>query len=513
MRISMALGKGAGLAAALGVLLWSAAGTAGTPPEKKLNGLTDQEAAIHVLNRLAFGPTPGQVDEVRKLGWKAWIEQQLKPEAIDDSALDKQLAELFPSLSMNLEQIYETYQKPFPKKDASPEEKKKFQQQRNQSLAQLRRELQESVLFRAVYSKRQFSEVINEFWRNHFNVDVNKVPFLAMHYEVNAIRPHAFGKFEDLILATAKHPAMLIYLDNFISTAKGLNENYARELMELHTLGVDNFYKQHDVIELAKVLTGWTCGARPKGGKGAVAGKEYGFYFNKGTHAAVPATVVGCKIDGKGGMEDGIKVIRYLANHEGTAKYISGRLCKYLVSDTPSPEFIDRVAGIFRKSGGNLTEVYRAIIFSPEFIAKDSYRAKFKTPFEYTVSALRATGAKIDSGQVVLRDLRMMGQPIYECSVPTGYSDQAEAWLDPGVMVYRWNFAMQLAKGNYKGVQVPASTFERFQKATAAEKAKRVMEIFVPGITDAATEQALARAPDVKTAIGLALGSPGFQKQ
>jgi uncharacterized protein (DUF1800 family) len=363
---------------------------------------------------------------------------------------------------------------------------------------------------RAVHSKRQFQEVIVEFWRNHLNVDVNKVPFLATHYEENVLRKYAFGKFEDLLLASARHPAMLVYLDNYVSNKKGVNENYARELMELHTLGVDNYYTQKDVVALAHVLTGWTCGWRD----GPSGEKEYVSYFDAKAHDPVPGTVVGLELDGSGGMADGEKAIRHLANHEGTAQFICQKLCRYLVNDAPPGPLVDNVAEVFRKTGGDLREVYRAIIFSPDFLSPKCYRAKFKTPFEFTVSVLRTTDADITNPQPVFRELQLMGQPIYECVEPTGYSDQQEAWLDPGVMVYRWNFAIQLVTDKFDGAKIGSAFADEVLRPAMTARTRKVMYMTMPGVTDARTEKLLlAYTYDLRAMVAFALGSPSFQQQ
>jgi uncharacterized protein (DUF1800 family) len=297
---------------------------------------------------------------------------------------------------------------------------------------------------------------------------------------------------------------MLVYLDNYVSSKRGLNENYARELMELHTLGVDNYYTQPDVVALARVLTGWTCGWR---------GSEYTFFFNPDAHDATPATVVGLELNGKGGQADGEKAIRHLANHEGTARFVCTKLCRYLVNDSPSAGLIDRVADVFRKTGGDLHAVYRAVIFSPEFIDSRNYRAKFKTPFEYTVSALRATAARLDSPERVFRELKLMGQPIYECEEPTGYADQREAWGDPGIMVYRWNFAIELVTDKVKGVAIGTSFAEEVLKSPPASRARKVMDLVLPGVSDTRTLWLSSQTTDARAMVAWALGSPSFQQQ
>lgn len=373
--------------------------------------------------------------------------------------------------------------------------------------AQLKRELTESVLLRAVYSQRQFQEVIAEFWRNHLNVDVNKARYEANHYEENVIRKFAFGKFEDLIVASAQHPAMLIYLDNRVSKKDAINENYAREIMELHTLGVDHYYTQNDVIELARVLTGWSSGRQGRRGE-----RTYGFIFNSRWHDSQPARVMELEIDGTGGLDDGKKAILHLVRHPGTAHFISQKLCTYLVNDHPPIELVERVSKVFQDSQGDLKQVYRAIIFSSEFINPENYQAKFKTPFEFTVSALRAANAEILQPRIVLKELALMGQRIYECDVPTGYYDTREAWLDPGVFVYRWDFAIKLVQSRNRAIRLPKSDPAEWNMPTE-RRAERVAQMFLSGQANEEMLANLAVARDPRRMIALALGSPGFQQQ
>ncbi len=475
------------------------------PNAQKLN---PKEAVAHVLQRMAYGGTPKQLAEVQNMTWQKWALQQLDPQSIDNTSLEKRLDGVCPSRTMTLTAIHEHYA--VPRKAAStPEERRALQRERNQLRAKLKQELIDAVLLRAIYSPRQFEEVMVDFWRNHLSVDVNKVPYLAVHYEETVLRRHAFGKFDELLMASAKHPAMLVFLDNHVSGYKALNENYARELMELHTLGVDNYYTQTDVVELARVLTGWTCGWR----QGNKEERAYQFYFNERTHDRGEATVLGLKLDGKGGMADGEKVIRYLAHHPGTAQFISRKLCCYLVNDEPIPDMVRDVAEVFTSTQGDLKAVYKAILFHPEFMSRRNYKVKFKTPFEFVVSALRATGAQVDATTMLARELRLMGQPLYECDVPTGYSDQAEAWLDPGILVYRWNFAIMLNAGKVNGIKVPASFYEPLVRMPLNERARRVLDLVVPGLPDYSFETTLRRSVDPQAMIALALGSPIFQQQ
>ena len=474
--------------------------------------LTPREQTIHALNRMAFGPQPGQVERVSKMGWKKWAERQLEPESIDDGELDKRLKENNPSLFMGSHEIEQNYMPPRlskeEQKNLSAEERQKLNKKRNQLRGKLGNELISSVIVRAAQSERQFQEVIVEFWRNHLNVYLPKVRYAATHYEQSVIRKHAFGKFDELIMASAKHPAMLIYLDNHISKSSGLNENYARELMELHTLGVDNHYTQEDVVELARVLTGWTCG-RKKDGDGL---NTYGFIFNPRFHDKNPAKIVGLEIEGDGGLGDGEKIVLHLARHKGTAQYVSTKLCRYLVSDNPSQELIDRVTQVFLKTNGDLRKVYRAIIFSDEFIMREHFKTKFKTPFEFVISWLRAANAPVKQTGTIARTLTEMGQPIYMCDVPTGYSDQAEAWLDPGVMAYRWEYSVKYTQVLDKRGAVSPQV-ESWKKLPPREMAEKVRNMLIPGEPVESAVPMLMKGKGLRGMTQLALGSPAFQQQ
>ncbi|MEM9418049.1 MAG: DUF1800 domain-containing protein [Planctomycetota bacterium] len=500
-------------------------------PEKDLGpALTEREQAFHVLNRLAFGPRAGDVNRVMEMGWEEWVREQLDPKSIDDDALNEQLKKKYPSVTMSLGEALREYKLPY-KKGADPE----YIKRRNQLRSKARDELRDATLYRAVNSPRQFEEVIVEFWRNHFNIDNNKddVAWTASDFENSVIRKHAFGKFERMLLASSQHPAMLVYLDNAVSQkplterelklmeryenrdfvprsvaalgrARGLNENYAREIMELHSLGVDRHYKQRDVTELARVLTGWSVGYNEDG--------EYGFDFKDNYHDDDNKKIFGSTLRG-GGMKQGVGVIRELADHKYTAEFISYKLCRYLVRDEPSEALVDRVAKVFKRTNGDLPKVYEAIIFSDDFMYRQNHRVKFKTPFEYTVSALRATGAQINSAGPTHNMLKKMGQPTYRCIDPTGYYDQAEAWLDPGVLLYRWQFAMSLANNDLKGVRVP----DHLQANLSADSLDtRLIQRLVPARIDPQTrneaQEALAKG-GASSAWGVMLGSPEFQQQ
>jgi uncharacterized protein (DUF1800 family) len=457
--------------------------------------LSTTEAVHHVLSRLSFGARPGQHQQVTRAGLKAWVQTQLEPSRIDDSALAQRIERECPSLKYSLAQLQE-----LAKAGDRPEQR--------QARERIKKELRTALVLRAVYSERQFQEVMIEFWRNHFNVDINKVPFLATHFEEHVLRQHAFGKFQDLLLATARHPAMLVYLDNYVSTRSGVNENYARELMELHTLGVDNGYMQADVVALAHVLTGWTCGWHSEGSQ-----QDYSFFFNAKAHDPAPAKVVGLSLSGELGMADGEAALRYLANHENTSRFITAKLCRYLVNDQPSSELVERISKVFRDTGGDLREVYKAIIFDPEFTSAGAFRTKVKTPFEFVISVLRMTDADIKSPDRIFKELQLMGQPIYECVEPTGYSDAREAWLDPGVMVYRWNFAIALVTGKLAGVSGGSDFVEPVLNTPPTGRPRKVMELLLPGLIDRKLEHLLTFTADPRALVAFALGSPNFQQQ
>jgi uncharacterized protein (DUF1800 family) len=369
--------------------------------------LNARQRAQHALDRLAFGAKPGDVERVMAIGVDRWIAQQLHPEQIADGAVEAHLASM-------------------------PE--------RARPLA----ELSAQRIVRATESERQLNEVMTDFWLNHFNVFAQKGLdriFIA-GYERDVIRPHEWGKFEDLLMATAKSPAMLFYLDNARSRGGALNENYARELMELHTLGVDGGYTQKDVTELARVFTGWSID-RDAGD----------FIFRRFAHDRGEKTVLGVHFRAGGGMEEGERMIRFLAHRPATAQHIAYKLCQRLIADEPPASAVDRVAKTFLASDGDLRRTVQAVIESPEFRDPKYFRVKTKTPFEYAVSAIRAVDGRIVDPLPVARQLREMGEGLYLAQPPTGYSDTAQAWSSSGGLMARLNFALALAENRLPGVQ------------------------------------------------------------
>jgi uncharacterized protein (DUF1800 family) len=518
--------------------------------------LTERQRAIQALNRLTFGPKPGDVEVVLKKGVDDWIEDQLHPESIDDSALNprigpyattrmnpKQLAETFPSDGVIRQVI--AAKRPMPDDPASKliyeVNIAKIQQQeaakaqaanasekpmqndaaqakareiadtllglpKNQRLAalenvppeqlinfpyQLRpdqrerliaestpqerelifalanpsgvvaRELQQAKLIREVYSERQLLEVMTDFWFNHFNVFLykNQCSYYTTAYERDVIRAHALGKFYDLLVATAQSPAMLMYLDNWLSIGphsqaagkngqSGLNENYAREVMELHTLGVDGGYTQADVTELARVLTGWTIAQLDDGGQ---------FQFDAKRHEPGIKTVLGEKFY-DGGVDEGLKALEMLAHHRSTARFISKNIAIRFVADDPSPALVDRMAATFLATDGDIREVLRTMIHSPEFWSPKTYGTKMKTPLDLVVSAVRASGANVVSPDALVDNLSAMGMQPYGMAVPTGYSMSSAQWDNEGGLLARMNFSTALTQGNLPGVQFDPSS-------------------------------------------------------
>jgi uncharacterized protein (DUF1800 family) len=429
---------------------------------------SDRAAVEHALSRLTFGARPGDVEHVEKMGLGAWIDQQLTPSRVDDTAISTKLP-------------------PLPDKPASvnsPQEARRYGREAVQVLAQQK-------VLRAVYSERQLEEVLVDFWFNHFNVFAGKgrTSLFIPEYERDAIRPHVFGKFRDLLTATAKSPAMLFYLDNWLSAdpqaaarletqreqrrtarglspqqngqqrRRGLNENYGRELLELHTLGVDGGYTQQDVIEVARAFTGWTIGRpEPAGarrglgrrGRAALPAPDMDlgdaqFRFVGALHDTGEKVVLGQHIKSGGGIEDGERVLAIVAAHPSTARHVATKLVRRFVSDDPPEALVARVAARFRETDGDLREVVRAVVTSPEFFAANTRHVKMKTPFEFVASAMRATGRDVSDARPLLRALQQLGMAPYMCQPPTGYDDTAETWITAGALVTRMNVAQQIA--------------------------------------------------------------------
>ena len=692
-----------------------------TPPQ-----MDEAKRAVHLLNRLTFGPRPGDVEKVTAMGVDKWIDQQLRPDKIDDSALQSRLAP-FRTLQMDARSMMESFPTPQvlkavaygrlplpsdPQKRAiyeagianyklrqdakaagdtnyakngdnklglgngdgnnmeadnqdmkgdmkkgdreemTPEARQRRAQRKEdlryanlqveslsqkspqdrfnaimkmapedrramfQGLSQEDRgklaegmspeqreqlialanpqgvivsELAQGKILRAVYSERQLDEVMTDFWFNHFNVFVAKGPdrYLTTSYERDAIRKNALGKFKDLLMATAEHPAMLFYLDNFQSVGpnspagknggrgrggkkfqtafrpgfggmmakrnrmifnnqagnrpmrqdadnpaqnsnakpkRGLNENYARELMELHTLGVDGGYTQQDIIEVAKVFTGWTINQPRLGGN---------FEFNDKLHEPGDKNVLGQRIK-EDGQNEGKKVLELLARHPSTAKFVSRKMAMRFVSDNPPPALVDRMAETYLKSDGDIKEVLRTLFKSPEFWAPEAYRAKIKTPLEFVVSAIRVTGADVNNALPLAQALQKLGMPLYGMQPPTGYSMKAEAWVNSAALLNRMNFALGLGAGKLRGINVNSDALLRgspppndadaaiavlVNSLLSGDISQKTRDTIRQQLNDpsilqqAAGDADAARPRNMAVIAGLMLGSPEFQRR
>jgi uncharacterized protein (DUF1800 family) len=394
-------------------------------------------------------------------------------------------------------------------------------------------DLSEGKLLRAVYSNRQLQELAVDFWFNHFNVFLNKAAdrYAVPTYEREAIRPYAFGKFHDLLLATAKSTAMLYYLDNWQSVApektvasrpggkpkRGLNENYGRELLELHTLGVDGGYTQQDVVDVARCFTGWGI-ASPRNGSG--------FEYHDKVHDKGPKLVLGHVIQAGGGMSDGLTVLDILSQHPSTARFISTKLAQRFVADNPPPSLIAQMTKTFLNTKGDLREVFRTMLTSPEFWSQGAYDAKIKTPFELVASAIRASNADLVSGYAVSNELSKLGEPLYRKLEPTGYSTASSEWVNSGALLDRMNFALALAANRVPGIAIDVTTWRASAEKDPLELARSLLTRDLSPETHSAIERVMndsnvraqlassAKAPHAQMAsliAGVTLGSPEFQ--
>jgi uncharacterized protein (DUF1800 family) len=424
-------------------------------------------------------------------------------------------------------------------------------------------DLSEAKILRAVYSDRQLEEVLVDFWFNHFNVFAGKGPTRVWigEFEREAIRPYVLGNFRTMLEAVAKSPAMLFYLDNWMNVhtangnrqtatgnretadgtgqaadarrqtirlgspdssraqarqaarrATGLNENYARELMELHTLGVDGGYTQADVVNVARAFTGWTLrlgdgqGGQPRSGQ-TFRGSS-GFVFDPRLHDTAEKIVLGHTIKAGGGIEDGRRVLDILVAHPATAHFIAEKLARRFVSDEPPAGLVARAAARFSATRGDLRETLRVIITSPEFFAPSAHRAKVKTPLEFVVSAFRATGAEVGDALPAVRELRELGMPPYLCQPPTGYDDTASTWVSSGALVSRMNFALAFGGSRLRGVSLPFEAASRVESVRAA-----LLTGALQGAASPATVATIEKAATVEQTVALALGSPEFQRK
>jgi uncharacterized protein (DUF1800 family) len=678
----------------LGVELPAAAVTSAANPASKtkkvksdpaLKGLpvtelSADEAVLHALNRLAYGPRPGDVERIKQMGLAKWIDQQLNPNSIDDKALQARL-ENYPTLAMSTTQLIKDY--PQPKqadKKVAPPPTQTAQQTRADAAAavvangvqnkdaqsdpnkpvyvsqdfpgksaltgnnvsgagadsnsgamvlmsdgttvpaakvsssarssisapspmkedpaaenvatrggggkrdvlggadpnavpkaiaddskkpqRVVEELAMAKVTRAIYSERQLQQVLDDFWFNHFNVFAGKGEdrYYLTSYERDVIQPHTLGKFRDLVSATAQSPAMLFYLDNFLSAdpraaareaaqraarqqarygsfppryppnlqaqnkkkqERGLNENYGRELMELHTLGVDGGYTQKDVTEVARCFTGWSI-EKPR--------ENPVFKFDEKLHDPDPKLVLGKKIH-VGGMKDGEQVIDLLTHHPSTAKFISTELARRFVSDAPPPALVERMSQTFLSEDGDIRAVMHTMIYSPEFWSRETYRAKIKTPYELVVSAVRALGTDVDTPMPLVQWVNRIGEPLYQCQPPTGYSDKADAWVNTGALLNRLNFSLTLAGNKIRGSRTDVTSLLGMDAGSEPKIAlTRAVDVFLGGGAAPTTVETLekqldspqiiqaklddpAKQTDLGVVTGLVLGAPEFQRR
>ncbi len=523
----------------------------------------DDATILHVLSRLSWGPRPGDLEAVRAMGVERWVDRQLHPERIDDGAVARRLATLA-TYGLSSAELLKGYDLPREAKreiqkrraelDASATEADRRQARRELverygagmqgSPRLVTSELQQAKLLRATLAERQLDEVLVDFWLNHFNVYAQKGPlrYLVAEHE-RTIRAHAWGRFEDLLVATAKSPAMLFYLDNWLSAdpraaarmkqrldrngawlrrrggaapeerkhalgrRSGLNENYARELLELHTLGVDGGYTQKDVTEVARAFTGWTIEG--------LARQSPAFRFDERLHDPGDKLVLGRSVKGRGESE-GLEILARLANSPKTARFVSWKLARRLVADVPPPALVDRAAATFLKTGGEIREVVRTIVTAQEFLAPEVRRAKLKTPLEFVVSAVRASGASVLNANELARRVAAMGMPLYLQQPPTGYKDTADAWVGASGLVARLNFALDLSAGRIPGLELPAAAFAT-SSAQGMALADAVAARLVPSGLSPSTRATLAAEPAESLTparvAALLLGSPEFQRR
>ena len=514
-------------------------------------GLTEREAAAHLLSRFTYGATPGQVDEVVKIGLENWFKKQLQANLPDDT-LNQLLSTRLDAINLTNEQVVDEFPKPgqvlrmaikdgMINKDSAKVDQKAYRDQIQAYLQkkgmkperELFRQFIVQKIYRAAYSNNQLNEVMTDFWFNHFNVSLTKndcSQFIPA-YERDVIRPNALGKFGTILLATAKAPAMLYYLDNFSSTgtnntavannplrqrllmaqaqyamndtsaqarvvkklqqarkAQGLNENYAREVMELHTLGVDGGYTQQDVTQAAKVLTGWTVYPMGSNGAGNAIRKQierFGentlaqrgfvhdgdFLFTPNRHDNSEKTVLGVKFGPNGGYDEGVQLLNMLAHKPATAKFITRKIAVRFVSDNPPQSLLDKMANTFLMKDGDIKQVLLTMVSSPEFWSKESVREKTKSPFELTMGAVRALHADIRQPYQLFTWMDKMGEKIYFYQAPTGFPDKAQYWINTGALLNRMNFGLALASNRIPGVHVDLAALNNHHEPESAQAA------------------------------------------
>jgi uncharacterized protein (DUF1800 family) len=529
--------------------------------------LPADQQIIQALNRLTFGARPGDAAKVRAIGLDKWIDQQLDPEKINDDAMNAFISR-YSALNADQNDLLKQYaeqqrERREIKRDRADTSKtmtaddiaeRRRAQQLGNSRRQVVTQLQSSRAARAVASERQLQEVMTDFWENHFNIYAAKgapEPYYLVDFDQNVIRPNALGKFRDLLEAVAKSPAMLFYLDNARSMAdstrptlagsgrreagggnfrigralgarraaqqiarqqarqpqqqqqkkkqrQGLNENYGRELLELHTLGVDGGYTQQDVINVARAFTGWTIKPPAQGG---------GFIFRPQVHDAGEKIVLGHKLAAGRGEEDAEDVLDILAKSPATAHFISYKLARRFVSDSPSKALVDHAAQVYLKTDGDIREVLRAIITSPEFFSQQAFRSKVKSPFEVVVSAMRALNAAPDSTPRTAQVIAYLGQPIFGHQAPNGWPETGESWMNTGAILNRINFGMAAAAGRLPGANLRAlPALDTIRSAPREKQVDAVVATILNGMISPDTRAVLVSGEHPLLAGGAATG-------
>lgn len=516
-------------------------------------GLTEKEAAAHLISRFSFGVKPGQINEVTAMGVEKWFAAQMENSSEDKSIISMLAG--YESLNMSNKEIVKTYPKggqllkmavmngeidkdslkTGDKKDYKKDVRKYMMENGLKPQADLLRELMGQKILRAAYSDNQLKEVMTDFWFNHFNVAISKggIQQFVTSYERDVIRPNVTGKFETLLLATAKSPAMLTFLDNNKSSVsqenmmgvqkklverrremldnidstmqqnakgkikkpnvQGLNENYAREIMELHTLGVDGGYMQADVTQAARVLTGWSLNPqieyniKPKNQPNPEIAIKMGFIYDDNflfaanKHDKGEKKVLGHTFLAGGGYEEGVKLIHILATHPSTARFISKKLAVRFVSDNPPQSLIDKMAKTFLEKDGDIKQVLATMVTAPEFWQKEALREKTKSPFEVAISAVRGTNAEISAPYQLYQWIARMGQKVYNYQAPTGFPDKGQYWINTGSLLNRMNFGLALASGRIPGVEINLLALNNNHEPESAESAlKTYSKLLMP---------------------------------
>lgn len=515
-------------------------------PYKKA-GLTEQQAAAHLLSRFTYGAKEGDIDELAKMGLEKWLDKQLNGN-LADADLEKRLVQ-FDAINLTNTEVENVFPRQaqiirfavrdgFIHKDSVNQQNTKayrdtlgvyMQSKGLKPQQELYRQFINQKILRATYSNNQLRELLTEFWFNHFNVSLSKPQCAAYvpSFEREIIRPNVFGKFENLLLETAKSPAMLMYLDNFTSTGsntvidergneitapkpnskpkapqknrQGLNENYAREVMELHSLGVDGGYTQSDVTQAARILTGWTLAPMGDDGygkpmknivdrlgeenmrkRGFVHDGDFLFAMNK--HDNGEKTVLGRKFPAGGGYEEGVELLKMLAHHKSTANFISKKLAIRFVSDQPAKALVDKMAKTFLSSNGDIKEVLITMVNAPEFWSKNALREKTKSPFELAISAVRSLDANVNQPYQLFSWINKMGQKIYYYQAPTGFPDRGQYWINTGSLLNRMNFGLALASKKIPGITFDLAALNDNHEPESAEAALMVYsKMFMPG--------------------------------